>query len=389
MLGVVALVTAGVLTLTQCGSPSDDDSRSGASGDRTSAGRHGGGDGGGGDGDGGRPSSRAPGDETSDGDSGTSDEFDEHGNSGDSDDSDDSEDARNSGGSGSGSDDDWDRGLPGVRADLVRRITSFTSGFHEDSGYRRPSADVRRAAASGVAALVDRRRERAERRLASAHLSVRTVTDSATGRRYAEVAEVRDRSADAASPRGWGRVYVDLDSPVRWSVQVPHPVADRDTERLGAELLRRARGGVLVVAGAHRKAGRGDEADVAHERRSVFHAIVEELAERGLPGIQVHGMADDSAPDHDVVASTGRGREAVREGRDLARALARRGYEVCRSWARSCPLEGRANVQGRDAKAQESEFLHVEFAPKMRTESRHRRAAVAALAEVTRDWRRH
>ncbi|GHE88026.1 hypothetical protein GCM10018785_64390 [Streptomyces longispororuber] len=269
--------------------------------------------------------------------------------------------------------------------DLLRLVADYTSDFAEGRGYRRPSYRERRTVADGVALLVDRERRRAERRLNDVDFEVRTITDAATGRRYAEVA---DRTDHAAAPRGWGRVYVDLDSRVRWTAQVPHPVADRDTEQLGAQLMRRAPGGVLIIAGAHRKSGSGDEADVAHRRNSVFHAICDELAARGLPGIQIHGMADDSAPDHDVVASTGKGREALTEGRDLADALRRRGYEVCRAWARSCPLEGRKNVQGRNATAQDTEFLHVEFAPKMREQRKHRRAAVAALAEVTRDWRR-
>ncbi|QCX79713.1 hypothetical protein C9F11_30610 [Streptomyces sp. YIM 121038] len=268
---------------------------------------------------------------------------------------------------------------------LERLVTDYTSDFAADTGYRRPSAVERRKVAEGVSLLVDRKRERAERRLSDVDFTVRTITDAATGRRYAEVT---DRSDHAPAPRGWGRVYVDLDSPVRWSAQVPHPVADKNTERLGVQLMRRSPGGVLIIAGAHRKAGRGNEADVAHRRKSVFHAICDELARRGLPGIQIHGMADDSAPDHDVVASTGKGRVAVAAGRDLADALRRRGYEVCRAWARSCPLEGRTNMQGRDAAEQETEFLHVEFAPKLRGERKHRRAAVAAMAEVTRDWRR-
>lgn len=267
---------------------------------------------------------------------------------------------------------------------LERLVTDYTSGFDEDSGYRRPTREDRRTTAAGIALLLDHKRAEAERRLADVDFVVRTVTDPA-GRRFAEVA---DRSEGGAAPRGWGRVYVDLDSPVRWSVQVPHPVADRYTERLGAELLSRAEGGVLVVAGAHRKAGRGDEADVAHRRDSVFHAVCAELARRGLPGVQLHGMDDDSAPEHDVVASTGRGREAVAEGRDLADALRERGYDVCRAWARSCPLAGRSNVQGRTAAARDVPFLHIEFDARIREDRDRSREAVEELADVTRTWRR-
>ncbi|MEU1145913.1 hypothetical protein ACFYO9_19850 [Streptomyces sp. NPDC005863] len=281
-------------------------------------------------------------------------------------------------GGGAGEDDKAAEGLTGM-------ITAYTDGFHEDSGYRHPSRTDRNTVAEGVALLLDHRRPQAERRLADVDLAVRTVTDKSAGRRYAEIA---DRSEDGAAPRGWGRVYVDLDAPARWSVQVPHPVADRNTERLGAELMRRSPGGVLVLAGAHRDAGRGDEADVAHRRDTVFHAVCDELVRRGLPGVQLHGMADDSAPRHDVVASTGRGREAVTEGRALADALRGRGWDVCRAWARSCPLAGRSNVQGRAASARDVPFLHVEFGPRIREDRDRTRAAVGALTDVTRSWQR-
>ncbi len=268
---------------------------------------------------------------------------------------------------------------------LERVIAEYTAGFGEDTGYRHPSRGDRETVAKGVALLLDGRREEAEHRLADVDFALRTVTDEATGRRYAEVA---DRSEGGAAPRGWGRVYLDLDSPARWTVQVPHPVADRNTERLGARLLGRAPGGVLIVAGAHRKAGRGDEADVAHRRDSVFHAVCAELARRGLPGVQLHGMADDSAPDHDVVASTGRGSEGRPEARALAAALRKRGYDVCRAWARSCPLEGRTNVQGRAAAAHDVSFLHVEFGPRLRERPADATEAVNALTEVVRGWGR-
>lgn len=54
-------------------------------------------------------------------------------------------------------------------------------------------------------------------------------------------------------------------------------MSDRDTEPLGIRLLEDNPGGSLVLAGAHRRAGRGDAADVAHREDSAFHTIVVEL----------------------------------------------------------------------------------------------------------------
>lgn len=273
---------------------------------------------------------------------------------------------------------------PEIRADLERHVTSFTSAFGPHGGYRPPARDERRAVADGVGLLLDGRREEAARRLSSVGYGMLTLTDRATGRRYAEIAE--SDGSGAGTGRGWGRVYIDLDSPPRWSVQVPHPVADHDTERLGVAVLRGAPGGVLVLAGAHRRAGRGDEADVAHRVDTVFHAVCGELVDRGMPGIQVHGFADDSAPAYDAIVSTGRGEDGREEARGLARELRDGGLEVCRAWARRCPLEGRSNRQGRRAAAEEVPFLHLEFSRSVRDDEERRTRTAEAVAATAADW---
>ncbi|MFF6994533.1 hypothetical protein ACFY93_06170 [Streptomyces sp. NPDC008313] len=272
-------------------------------------------------------------------------------------------------------------GRPSV--DLADSVSAYTSRFTPDHGFRAPSATERRTLAEGVGLLLDGRRDQAVRRLAQVDFAVRTVIDSGSGRRFAEV---YDQAEQARAPRGWGRVYVGLGHRPRWSVQVPHPVADRATEQLGVRVLRSAPGGILIVAGAHRKAARGDAADVAHRRDTVFHAVCAELARRGIPGVQLHGFAAGSAPGYDVVASTGAGRSGRADGRRLADALRKRNVEVCRGWVRTCPLEGRENVQGRAAAAEDVPFLHIEFAPSVRGDDRLAAEAVAAIRTVTSRW---
>ncbi|MET9799935.1 hypothetical protein [Streptomyces sp. NPDC006368] len=267
--------------------------------------------------------------------------------------------------------------------DLRRHVADFTAHLDEDGGYRPPTRTERRAVAESVGLLLDGRRAEATERLSTVDFDLRTVTDSATGRRYAEIA---DRAEDSAAPRGWGRVYVDLGARAGWSVQVPHPVADEATEQLGVRVLRGTPGGVLVLAGAHRDAGKGNSADAAHRRDTVFHAVCDELTRRGLPGLQLHGFARSTAPDFDVIASTGKGDDARGEGRKLANALRDRGFEVCRAWARDCPLEGRTNMQGRSAAEASVPFLHIEFSRDIRTTPTRAAAVTEALATVTSAW---
>ncbi|MFE9809965.1 hypothetical protein [Streptomyces sp. NPDC005548] len=272
-------------------------------------------------------------------------------------------------------------GPPSV--DLARSVAAYTARFAPDGSFRPPSRTDRETIADGVGLLLDGYREQAEQRLAEVDFALRTVVDSSTGRRFAEV---YDRVDQGPAPRGWGRVLVDLEHPVRWSVQVPHPVADQDTELLGVRVLRGAPGGLLVIAGAHRKSGEGNAADVAHRRDTVFHAICAELVRRHVPGVQLHGFAEKSAPRYDVIASTGAGEDGLTAGRRLADALGDRDFAVCRAWTRSCPLAGRDNVQGRAAADAGVPFLHVEFAPGPRTNDGQAARAAEALSFVTRAW---
>ncbi|MFE7398155.1 hypothetical protein [Streptomyces sp. NPDC057557] len=259
--------------------------------------------------------------------------------------------------------------------DLGRRITDFTRGTVEHSRYQRPLRAQRRTVAEGVGLFLDGHRAEAGRRLAEVDFGIRTFTDTKTGRRFAEIA---DRTAEAR--RGWGRVYVDLGAAARWSVQVPHPVADARSEQLGIGVLRARPGGVLVLAGAHRNAGEGDRADVAHRNDTVFDAVCDELVARRLPGLQVHGFADATEPDYDVIASTGKGDQGRTAARRTATALRQEGFDVCRAWSRRCALEGRSNEQGRRAAADGVPFLHMEFSRSVRDDENRMRQAVTALA---------
>ncbi|MBT2382315.1 hypothetical protein [Streptomyces sp. ISL-11] len=267
--------------------------------------------------------------------------------------------------------------------DLRQRVTDFTDRITQAGTYRVPAERDRRAVADGVRVLLGGDRAGALRALSKAGYTVRTLVDRVGAR---QVAEVADATADGEARRGWGRVYVDLRGPARWQVQVPHPTADQRTEQLGVGLLRGTPGGVMVLAGAHRNAA-GDAADVAHRRDSVFAAVSDALADRGLPALQVHGFADSSLPGQDVVVSTGKGDAALPSARRLAGALRARELRACEVWERYCgPLEGRTNVEGDHAAAADVPFLHVEHSRRVRMDDGLVAQAVGALTEVVGEW---
>jgi len=235
--------------------------------------------------------------------------------------------------------------------------------------------------ARGAGSLLEGDARQAERLLAPVGLGVTRLTDTESGRRYDEVA-----ATGSGESARWGRLYLNADSRVRWSAQVPHPASGRDTEKLGVRLPDDTPGGTLVLAGAHRLAGRGDAADVAHREDSAFHGIVLELQERGVPGIQLHGFAESTTDRYDAVLSTGAAESAPGEVSALADRMESEGLRVCRGWSARCPLEGTTNVQGRAAQRQHATFVHLELAPDARGDGRDADEAADAVAGLLSAW---
>ncbi|MEU9608772.1 hypothetical protein [Streptomyces sp. NPDC048057] len=265
--------------------------------------------------------------------------------------------------------------------DVNDRIVRYAGQAESRDAYKPPGDKDRERIARGVGHLLDGDREKAEHVLDDAGFRVTRLTDAVSGKRYDEVSA--SKSGNSAR---WGRLYLNADAKVRWSVQVPHPVADRDTESLGAHLMENTPGGALVVAGAHRDAGKGDAADVAHRTDSVFHAIVAELQKRRIPGIQLHGFAQSSNRPYEAILSTGAVPTVTPDVTGLADLLTDKGLRVCRGWSDRCELEGTTNVQGKAAKRHKATFLHVELAPKARGNGKDAKEAAEALSTVLAGW---
>ncbi|MEU9078251.1 hypothetical protein [Kitasatospora sp. NPDC048538] len=265
--------------------------------------------------------------------------------------------------------------------DLAALVDAYTEGFGPSGPYAVPDAGQRRAIADGVLGALDGHPDQAGRALARVGYRLTEFTEAATGRRVAEIAD-----ATAADGRGWGRVYLDLSVRAGWSVQVPHPVSDARTEALGVDLFRAAPGGVLVLAGAHRRAGPDGASDVAHRADTVFAAVVEALTGRGLPGIQVHGFDEGSLPGQDAVVSSGAGQPGPAADTTAA-GLDRAGFAVCRAWREKCgQLGGTTNVEGRFAAGLAVPWLHVELGNALRTEPARRAEVAGVLARTARGW---
>ncbi|EME58629.1 hypothetical protein [Amycolatopsis decaplanina] len=254
--------------------------------------------------------------------------------------------------------------------DLAPRISSFAAGLDPERPYRPPDVAERRAGAEGFTVLLDGGNA-AGTRLQELGFSIQDGVDSATGRRYTLVMN------EPGTDRAWGLYLIDRSAPPSIVVEIPHPNSDLRTEQMGLSYFRMVPGAVLLMAGAHRRAG--TQADVAHRENSMFHAIATELAERGYGQIQFHGFHDSSQPGKDIVLSAGAARVDDTAWR-MADRLTVAGFTLCHAWAESCRgLEGNANVQGKMAAANGTAFMHIEVSSTIRADERSREAVVRAL----------
>jgi hypothetical protein len=266
------------------------------------------------------------------------------------------------------------RNAPVDPATLIERLASEMSAA---GPYRDPTREERSQAARAARSLLGDPNETSAPGSAFGALgfTAHHGTDPVTGRPFSlYIAEGHDE-------RAWGAVLVDRSTRPRLVVGVPHPVFDIDTEKLGIAIHRHVPGSVLLVAGAHRGAADG-RADVAHNPRSVFHIVATEFARRQVPQVQVHGFADDTAPDTEVIVSTGAA-PTTGAARDVATALRRAGLVTCRAWTQPCgPLEGTTNDQGRAAQDLDAPFIHVELASSLRRDPAQRELVAAAIGQV-------
>jgi hypothetical protein len=257
---------------------------------------------------------------------------------------------------------------------LTARVITFVAGLTARQPYRSPTPEERQTAARGFAKLLDG----VPAELSDLGFSVEDDVDDETGTSY--TLAVNEPGTD----RAWGLYVVDRSAPPSLAVEVPHSNSDLRTELVGLEYFRQVRGAVLLVAGAHRRAG-GRTADVAHQPRSVFHAVAAELAERGLPQVQLHGFNDLRMPGVDVVLSTGRAPVGAPAKRAAERLLAA-GFDVACAWEEPCAgLAGMTNSQGIVAAAVGTTFLHVELNRTVREDVVQREAVVAALTQARLD----
>ncbi len=264
--------------------------------------------------------------------------------------------------------------IPPGTGNLDAELAGLVAGLDPGGPYRHPTGAERQQARTGTGRLLRGDIAAAAQSFGPLGMDTSTAVDAATGRAHTVVA------SRCCADRSWGLLVVDRTAPGPHLVlEVPHPVADQDSEQIGLALFRAIPGTVLLVAGAHRRAANGT-ADVAHQPDSLFHAIATHLADAGLAQLQLHGYHDESLPSHQIVISAGAGQPDPL-AQHAADRLAAGGLDVCRAWRLDCgSLEGRGNAQGRAAAEHGHAFVHLEINRSTRADPDRRATLLNALA---------
>jgi hypothetical protein len=254
---------------------------------------------------------------------------------------------------------------------LEQQVREFTGRLTAHGPYRPPTREERDAVLGAVTSLVASGADAAgpaQRVLEDAGFTV-GIASTEAGKQY-----VVARS-DPSTKRSWGLIALPLGAAPRLLIEVPHPNADYGTEEVGLAVLAARPDAIYLQAGAHRRAA-DEQADVAHEVNSMFHALAVGLGVRlRVPQLQLHGFGDRDDLDEDIVLSAGPDdpEPAVRE---LAERLEGADLSVCRAWEQRCDgLEGTTNVQGQAADLFGLPFAHVE----MSADTRERPQTVAPV----------
>ncbi|NLU83815.1 hypothetical protein [Rhodococcus sp. HNM0569] len=266
---------------------------------------------------------------------------------------------------------------------LVDRVVA-ASPDRESTNYVPPSPGAAQAVAAGVAELLDT----GSTSLDSYDLEPVSISggNAESGGESPGVSAL----VEQGKPTAGNGLYVvrDVTSPL--VVQIPHPVADKNTEHMGAQLFSETDARMLMMAGAHRRAG-DDSADVAHRSDTTFAAVNDAVVQKGTTVVQIHGFSSDNhdsgKKDDDlgevVLSSTVDQPSPV--VRRLADDLEDNGFDTCTYDGKKCAaLAATTNVQAISARARGADFVHIEVDQDIRNDRSERRELMRVIAESLR-----
>lgn len=245
--------------------------------------------------------------------------------------------------------------IPPVGTDVLAILNTFIAPLSAVQGYREPTGTELTNALTGLGKMLTSTTD-ASTLLTPLGFTVVTGVEAVTKRSFALA-----YSAPPTDQRGWGFFLFDLSAAIDIVIEAPHPVADPNSAQMAFAHWQQRRGALLMVAGAHKDAAAG-LANVSLQTNNVFHQLAASYASRKIGQIQWHVYSDATAPGLTQVVSAGTG-NAGAAVRRVSTELAAAGFAVGNAWdssGSSTSLTAVTNVQGLDAAAKGSTWIHIE-----------------------------
>ncbi len=173
---------------------------------------------------------------------------------------------------------------------------------------------------------------------------------------------------------GWGTFIFDPEGARQVIIEVPHPLFDTNTWRVGFTAYQIAGSAYFLMAGTHRYANGTDPrpADVAHNTQNMFHVVHQEVSPLCSHALQIHGFNISSHPGYpDVVLSNGTSSPGMILD-SLALGITAEGYTVgIFDGIHYSDLGATTNTQGQYSNSRGYSFIHMEIEYFIRANSSH------------------
>ena len=213
---------------------------------------------------------------------------------------------------------------------------------------------------------------------------------------------VREKLINGQQSRGWGSYFINTSYPTNALIEVPHIIADQQTEEIGAKAFLMASARAFLIAGAHRNANGHNTADVCNPIPSIFQAVHEAWVLSETKVWQIHGFRLANHPNFptntQAVLSDGQGTISP-EVLDLSQRMRTSNFQpyVYNNLPPSALLNrqvnqglrgrifsslgGTQNVQSIYCHRQGNAFIHVELARSIRNNQTGREQVAKCIAD--------
>jgi hypothetical protein len=266
-----------------------------------------------------------------------------------------------------------------IKGDLGRFVDRFVAALSERRVYTSPTARQAALLSETYRAMRAGKLQRAESLARPLGYRVFRYLDTATHRRLTMLIETRKPR------RGWGLYVHSPRSRSRLIVEVAHPHADLETEKVGVGVFRRANAADLFVAGSHRYAAEDGSSDAAHNPSGPFEVVHRGALTPAAVVLQPHGFdeGERNAQYGQIIVSSGKAPSNL--AASLAEKLRARGFPTCVYSPGHCEgLGATTNVEGRSTRAVGARFIHVELALPLRERDDLRTRVVSTVANTLR-----